>query len=145
MRQDRKAQLIINIRYPVKADSEKMINSIETTCAQNRFQMELIKDSRPAYVPPTHPVVEKLVDVYNSLTGEDAKPYSMAGGTYARKLPNAVGFGMGWPTEFPKDLVPEGHGGAHTPDEAVSVDNLIKGAKVYVKALLEMDEMNLKA
>lgn len=40
-----------------------------------------------------------LTDIYNELTGENKEPYTMGGGTYARKLPNAISFGpgLGWP------------------------------------------------
>lgn len=141
--EDGRVSLCINIRYPVKADSEKIINSISTACAQSGYAMELLKDSRPMYVPANHPVVEKLMAVYNDITGADAKPFTMAGGTYARKLPNAVGFGLGINHEKPISLFPAGHGGAHGPDEAVLVDDLIDGAKIYLRALLEMDDMQL--
>ena len=32
--------------------------------------------------------------IYHEVTGKDATPYVIGGGTYARHLQNAVGFGM---------------------------------------------------
>jgi succinyl-diaminopimelate desuccinylase len=133
------AELIVNIRYPVKAAGDRLIASINTACAQNRFRMELLKDSHPAFVPDTTPFVLELMEEYKAFTGDDAKPYSMAGGTYARRLPNAVGFGMGWQNPPQPPFLPAGHGGAHAPDEAVEIDGLLRAMKLYARVLLRLD------
>ncbi|MDR3085408.1 MAG: Sapep family Mn(2+)-dependent dipeptidase [Christensenellaceae bacterium] len=133
------AELTVNIRYPVKASSEKLIASINTACAQNRFRMELLKDSHPAFVPATTPFVLEIMEEYKAFTGDDSKPYSMAGGTYARRLPNAVGFGMGWQNLPQPPFLPAGHGGAHAPDEAVEIDGLLRAMKLYARVLLRLN------
>jgi len=65
----------------------------------------------------------------------------MGGGTYARKLPNAVGFGPGLPTDMSSLGLPPGHGQIHGPDEVQSIPNLITALKIYIVALLELNEL----
>lgn len=141
---DRHADLGINIRYPVKERDERLTDSIATACAQHGFVMDLERVSAPNHFPLNHPAVQKLTELYNQETGQDSKPYAMAGGTYARKLPNAFAYGPGFPGgELPKELFSPGHGGAHGPDEALDLDRLLRALKIYIKAILLLDEMEL--
>ena len=141
---DRHADLGINIRYPVQERDERLTDSIATACAQHGFVMDLERVSAPNHFPLNHPAVQKLTELYNQETGQDSKPYAMAGGTYARKLPNAFAYGPGFPGgELPKELFSPGHGGAHGPDEALDLDRLLRALKIYIKAILLLDEMEL--
>jgi succinyl-diaminopimelate desuccinylase len=85
-------------------------------------------------------VVTKLTDTFNRFSGLDKKAYLMGGGTYARKLPNAVGFGMGGLPKPETDLFPEGHGGAHQKDEALYLPNLKKAMALFAMGLLAADK-----
>ena len=64
----------------------------------------------------------------------------MGGGTYARKLPNAVAFGLGMnlPGLAPCPLTKPGRGGAHQADENISLQALLTGLKIYLLSLLEI-------
>jgi succinyl-diaminopimelate desuccinylase len=64
----------------------------------------------------------------------------MGGGTYARKIPNAIGFGPGQDRDFSVLGLSEGHGNCHSADEAESVDNIQKAVKIYVNALVKLDQ-----
>ena len=79
-----------------------------------------------------------LCDISNEVTGAKEPPYLMSGGTYAHRLPNAYVFGMSG--NLPPADFPAGRGGAHGVDEAVSVDRLIRGMKIYARALLAINE-----
>ncbi len=141
---DGRAVLSINIRYPVKERDQKLVGSILTTCASYGFTMEIGLASAPNHFPQSHPAVAILTQVYNEAMGEDAKPYAMAGGTYARRLPNALAYGPGFPgRKLPEGMFAPGHGGAHGPDEALVVDDLIRAMKIYVKAILTLDEADI--
>lgn len=86
-------------------------------------------------------VVKCLTDTYNSITGDNAKPYVIGGSTYASKLPNAYPYGI---ILGHKDLIkkhmPSGHGDYHQPDEAVEVDKLIEAMVIYVMSIVELDK-----
>ena len=136
MREGRPA-LTLNIRYPVSAKGEAIFDRIAEKCSADGYRAELLRDSKPAYVPKDSPFVETLTGICRELLGGEQEPYAMAGGTYARKLPNAVAFGPG---SLP---VPEGlpeMGGAHQHDEGVYYPNLLKAAVIYVLALIGLGE-----
>ena len=41
----------------------------------------------------------------------------------------------------PPTGLPEGHGKAHEPDEAVIIDELLDAIKIYILSILEVDEL----
>ena len=135
---DGKPALTLNIRYPATREGTPLVESIEKAAAESGFAFMFRRDSRPAYVPKDSPVVTRLTALYNELTGSSAVPYTMAGGTYARKLPNAVAFGPGGLPE-PDDLPPMG--GAHQHDEGKYLPHLLKTAVIYAAALEEASSL----
>ena len=73
---------------------------------------------------------------FSDMTGLDAKPYTMGGGTYARSFPNTVAFGAAV-TEIETALGP-GCGGAHERDECVRIEEFNQSAAVFIRALLNL-------
>ena len=130
----------IDIRYPVTADHDAMMERLLATLAGRGFTVTDIRDSRPCYIPKDTPLIGRLTEICNEVLGTDAQPYTMGGGTYARHLENAVGYGPGIPGEHHDDFG-LGHGGGHQPDEYVTIDKLKKAFTVYARAIPEMDGM----
>ena len=56
----------------------------------------------------------------------------IGGGTYARAMDNIVAFGA----RFPEDPELE-----HQRNERISVDNMVKLAKIYAEAVVRLSEM----
>ncbi len=137
---DGRAYLHVNIRYSVSADAEKMLQSIAEACVENGCILADARINAANFFPPDAPVVDTLTKVFNELSGQDAKPYVMSGGTYARKLPNALGFGMGGLKKPETDLFQPGHGGAHQADEALYLPNLKKAMAILAAGVIEADE-----
>ena len=82
----------------------------------------------------------------NEITGLETKPYVMGGGTYARKLPNAMAFGLGGVPRREGAPVLEmapGHGGAHEPDEKLEIQNFLDSIKVFTMAVLALNDAEL--
>jgi succinyl-diaminopimelate desuccinylase len=71
--------------------------------------------SEPHYIDPKTPFVQELLSLHNEVIGSQHQPQSLAGGTYARRLPNAVVFG-------PK--MPHGEYVGHQPNEYLSLATL---------------------
>lgn len=141
IRPDGKAVLHLNIRYCITADSDAMIVKMEKACGENGCVLELLRDSKPNYFPRENPVVDAMTNVFNEITGMHKESYVMGGGTYARKLQNAMGFGLGsLPREEPDFFAP-GHGGAHQPDEGLYLPNLKKGLLIFAMGVLEADQV----
>lgn len=130
----------INIRYPVTADYEAMMAQIAETMAGEQFTLTKVHNSAPCYVSADSAPVQKLVEVCRRHLDMDLQPFVMGGGTYARKLKRAVGFGPGIPGKE-KRFGTE-RGGAHQPDEYVELEHLKKAFLIYVDAILELDQMD---
>ena len=78
---------------------------------------------------PKAKLVQRLMKVYTRATGEKAKPAISGGGTYAKRLPNAIAFGM-W---FPGKPYP-----GHDLDEKIPIADLERGARVLIHALVDI-------
>lgn len=79
-----------------------------------------------------------MIEVPREVLGmPDIPPIVLAGGTYARSLPNAVSFGVTVPDRV--RLFGFEKGGAHQADEYGDIPNLMRSIKVYVRALIEID------
>lgn len=92
---------------------------------------------------PESPFPAIFTETYNALTGKERQPVRLSGGTYCRCLKNA--FSVGDRAFDPDSTVtapelPEGHGGAHQPDEYVIVDQVFHAARILVHSLLACDE-----
>ena len=87
-----------------------------------------------------------MTDVFNEITGLDTQPYVMGGGTYARKIPNAIAYGLGGVPKRPDTPVltlEPGHGGAHQPNEILDLLNQLDAAKVFTMAVLMLNAYEL--
>jgi succinyl-diaminopimelate desuccinylase len=95
----------------------------------------------PAYrMPVDTPVVKMLRDAANGVTGMHEEPFTLSGGTYANRLPNAYVFDTN-ANLAPKDF-PKGHGSAHGVDESVSLERLQRAMRIYARALLRLNELD---
>lgn len=83
----------------------------------------------PLGFDPNAKIVKRLMAVYARATGERAKPAISGGGTYAKRLPNSIAFGM-W---FPGKPYP-----GHDSDEKILVDDLQRGTRVLIHALVDL-------
>ena len=133
-------EVTLNIRYPDNTTCEKIIAQVTQSAQQYGFTLTAGIPGTPAYrMPVDTPVVDMLRDVANNITGKDAAPFTLGGGTYANRLPNAYVFGANGclpPADFPK-----GRGGAHGIDETVSLDRLQRAMRIYARALLKLNEL----
>lgn len=132
-------QFQFDIRYPVTVDGDMVIKEFSKKAESLGFEVEIKEFSKPAYVPPDNPYIYMLNEISDFVQGKHYEPYTMGGGTYARHLPCAVGFGPGVPDA--PNLYENGHGQGHQPDECILADLLFKGIKTYIIAILELDKM----
>lgn len=81
----------------------------------------------PLVFDPKAKIVRRLLADYAAATGEKSpKPAISGGGTYAKRLPNAIAFGM-W---FPDKPYP-----GHDVDERIPIDDLHRGARILIRTL----------
>lgn len=129
----------INVRYPVSADQEGLVNRIHACEKLYRWNVDWIHNNPPHCIDPQSMIVAALNTICCEVLQMEMEPYAMGGGTYARKLPNAVGYGPG--IRGQAKPCPPGHGGGHQPDECVLIDNLIKAIEIYIRAIVELDRI----
>lgn len=117
----------LDIRFPISYTLDYIRMALES--AFPFAKVDSGHQQRSLYIAPDHPLVCTLLEAYRDVTGMDAKPLSIGGGTYARALPTAVAFGP----VFPGD--PEM---CHQADEYVRLDRLETMAAIYREALLRL-------
>lgn len=129
--------LSFDVRYPMSITGEEIAAKIRTFAERAGFEMTGVSDTAPWLFPEDDPRVQILCDAWNDVSGHDDKPRT-GGGTYARKLKNAVSYG---PKDFKKcPFLPKGHGEIHSPDETRSVETVLNAVKVYIRAFVGLDE-----
>ena len=131
-------KLTMNIRYPITSDGQKILQDLGKKAAAYGLSIENAHDNKPNYVDPMSPWVQFLAQACAEATGSYQPPYIMSGGTYARKLPNAVGFGVGLPRDISVLGLPEGHGEYHQPDESQCTDNLWEAWRIYTYTICKL-------
>ncbi len=129
----------LNIRYPAEADSQQIAQQLRQRAQQRGWTLTALRDDPPFYISPEHPIVCELDRICRARIGDSVAPYSMGGGTYARHLPNAVGYGPA--IRGLKKPGPDGHGGGHQPDECISLKQLEDAFFIYVQALQAVDAL----
>ena len=129
----------VNIRYSVTADSDDLHARMEKAVAGYGFSLENFDNSPARWSELNDPRVQLLLETAREFISPDMEAYTMAGGTHARYLPNAIPFGAG--IMHPKNPPPVKFGGAHGPDEGVSIESLLLTVKIYAIALMRLDEL----
>ncbi|MCC8059504.1 MAG: Sapep family Mn(2+)-dependent dipeptidase [Clostridiales bacterium] len=144
---NRVCSLTFNVRYPISLkDDRYLLDRIRETVG--KYDMEIVSFSgkAPGYFPKEHPMVQSLMDTYNEFMNRDDEPFTMAGGTYARMLPGAFGYGFRLTPEaaYPSGVIPEGHGGNHSADEAVVLESYKQQLILFILSLAEGQKVKLR-
>ena len=126
---DKKADLWIDMRYPVTADGEKIMDTVSMEFAKCGAKIEDVKADKPLYFPEDSKLVKILLEVYKEQTGKEGKAYGIGGGTYAKELSNIIGFGPIFPGKPDLD---------HQANEYIEIEDLIMNAKIYAHAIYEL-------
>lgn len=123
--------MTIDIRYPVTKSYSSMLAMLKATCKQYGITVTEAGHNPPVFMDKESKLITTLTDVYNGITGLDAEPYSMGGGTYARAMPNIVSFGP----HFPGSASTE-----HQKNEYVTVADVDKAVRIYAQTLFALME-----
>lgn len=131
-------KLNFDARYPAGANFDVMRDSVINTLKKEGFSPCGISNNAPNYVNPNTKLVKELAKIANEQMHTDLVPVSMGGGTYARKLPRAIGYGPSRP-DIEKPF-PKGQGWGHQANEGVRLENLTDMIRVYIPALIMLDQ-----
>jgi succinyl-diaminopimelate desuccinylase len=120
----------LDIRYPVTWEWETLRSVLERRAGEAGLTVVEKQHLPPLYVPEDAPLVTALLRAYRRVTGDEAEPQAMPGGTYARMLENrGVAFGANFPGEDTR---------GHRPDEFIKLDSLMTHAEIQTEALFEL-------
>ncbi len=121
-----------DVRFPVTKTSAEILAALAEKAAASGIEMTADMVSEPHYVPEDSPLIKKLLEVYELVTGEKGYCVAIGGGTYVHETENGVAFGA----EFPGE-----ENNMHGADESVSRESLIKNAKIFAAAICSLCEV----
>ena len=127
----------VDCRYPTTSSGQDIVAQLTGNWGE-LAEIHVLSDDKPFYMELDNPAVQVCVDAYNAVTGEQAQPYTIGGGTYARHFPNAVSFGP----EHPERPAPDFAGPIHGVDEAANIDWLMEALQIYILALIELEKLD---
>ena len=127
----------VDCRYPTTSSGQDIVAQLTGNWGE-LAEIHVLSDDKPFYMALDNPAVQVCVDTYNAVTGEQAQPYTIGGGTYARHFPNAVSFGP----EHPERPAPDFAGPIHGVDEAANIDWLMEALQIYILALIELEKLD---
>ena len=125
-------------RFPTNTDADRLTAAMTAVCG-GAAHLEDVSSRVPFYIPADSPAIQTLIRTYNEVTGENKQPFTMGGGTYARHFPFAVSFGPDH-TDLP---LPDFAGPMHGANEGANFDKMIEALKIYILAMLRLQELDL--
>lgn len=124
----------IPVSLPVQAAAERAAQFARRT----QLNLRMLRQEEGYYISGEEGIPALLTGLYNTVTQTGEQPYVMQGCTYARHFRKGCGFGAGNPREIKP--FPKGHGLAHGPDEAHSIQVFLHAVKMYILAILALNE-----
>lgn len=127
----------IDVRYGTTMSGAKITASLREAAGEAADVTET-GDVVPFYMDPDNPAVKACMESYNLVTGENAKPFTIGGGTYARHFSNAVAFGP----EHQDRPYPSFCGPIHGVNEAAKKSDFMEALKIYIQTLLRLEALD---
>ena len=127
----------IDCRYGISTSGEAITARLREA-AGSAAEIQVDADAAPFYLTLDNPAIQACMESYNLVTGENARPFTIGGGTYARHFPNAAAFGP----EHPERPAPAFAGPIHGIDEAARLSDLMEALKIYIVALLRLEALD---
>ncbi len=119
--------LTVDIRYPSTFKKEEILAYFDKV----DLKYTVLSHQPPLFVDKKDPFIKTLLKVYNEVTGKEASPIAIGGGTYARALPLGVAFGP-----EPEDE----ESTVHEPNEYISLKCIKDSYEIYTKCIRELTE-----
>ena len=119
----------LDIRYPLCTNEVEILGNIVKTVSKYGVCVKQIGGHTPHHVPAESKIVSGLMQVYNEITGDNAKPIAIGGGTYSRMMPNTVAFGPVFPWEEDR---------CHIADECINIESMMKATRIYAHAIAKL-------
>ena len=114
----------VDVRFPATLEKNFVLAALGKI-----GEFEIVSVQPPLYVDKNSDFVRTLTRIYNEVSGDNAEPIAIGGGTYARALEHGVAFGP---------CIGEECYLAHMPNEYITLRTLDLMTEIYYKALYEL-------
>ena len=119
----------IDIRFPLDRKKAEISDIICGRLRAAGFDIDSCEGVEPHCTDGESEFVQALLRVYERVTGEAGRCIAIGGGTYVHEIEGGVAFGA----EFPNT---DYH--MHSPDEFITVGDLLKNAELMAEAIVEV-------
>ncbi|MEX2803877.1 dipeptidase PepV [Streptococcus sp. H31] len=120
--------IALNFRFPQGVSSESIYQQLTKIDGPKAVTVsEHLHE--PHYLPPSDPLVETLLRVYEKQTGLKGHEQIIGGGTFGRLLERGVAYGA---------MFPDYENTMHQANEFANVDDLYRAAAIYAEAIYEL-------
>ena len=123
---EERSEIGIDIRIPVLADKEALVERLTEVAASYQLQYEEFDYVAPLYVPLDSPLVSTLMAVYQEETGDQTPAMSSGGATFARTMENCVAYGA---------LFPGAEQTEHQANERAKLEDLYRALEIYAETI----------
>jgi succinyl-diaminopimelate desuccinylase len=137
--------LWFSCHYGTQITGEMIGECIKLAAADSGWFTEYEKINEGYNMTSTDSRISALTNIYGQVSGHSKgiDPIILGGGTYARKLRNAVGFGPTFPDPVVLPYKDQAlHGTAHQPDEALPIESYLQAIKIYILSIVKIDELS---
>ncbi|HGH8251774.1 TPA: dipeptidase [Streptococcus pyogenes] len=124
-----KAEIRLDIRIPVLADKEKLVQQLSQKAQEYGLTYEEFDYLAPLYVPLDSELVTTLLSVYRKKTGDQSPAQSSGGATFARTMKNCVAFGA---------LFPDAVQTEHQENEHIVLADAYRAMDIYAEAIYRL-------
>ncbi len=119
----------VDIRFPLDRTKAEISRIICGKLIYAGFDIDSCEGVEPHCTDDNSTFVQALLKTYEKVTGETGKCIAIGGGTYVHEIEGGVAFGA----EFPGT-----DHNMHSPEEFITVDELLKNAEIMAEAIVEI-------
>ena len=124
------ATCTMDIRYPVTADGNEILEKITRQANSEGIHVKVLSHQAPLYLDEDSDIIRILSESYETVMGEKPALYTTGGGTYARKL---GGKGVAFGPVFPGEV-----SNIHNANECINVDKFFMHARICLQAMYNL-------
>lgn len=117
-----------DMRFPISLTKASAEAGIRSAAEKNGLKFISLTGSEPHCTDKDSELVKTLLKVYEGTTGKKGYCKAIGGGTYVHGIEGGVAFGMEVEGEDNR---------IHGADEWIGIENLVKSAEIFAKAIIE--------
>lgn len=122
----------VDVRNPVTFSAEAVLEPMRRAAEAFGLELRVTEQNAPIYMDKNGEVIQALLEVYRSATGDRSEPAVIGGGTYARAMDHIVAFGPMMPG---RELT------EHQKNEYILEEDLFAIRQIYRSAMESLAQL----